>query len=201
MKSTKHMMGTPAVATALVALVLGCGNLRADVVVDLSSTAWEYDSANPNEGNTTETAPGNSAGMFLNYRILPPPEERFSMYRYVHSPLVALEEFPSVVKAEILGDDSGVGIVLHFVDSVGTNHLYRLVRSVQWSGWTDIEESWETLGHSAWGSQVPEDSPTAGADVPVEFPLVLKGITIQGPDGSAGVEGKLGIQNLTFVGK
>jgi hypothetical protein len=201
MKNTKNMMGIPAVATALVALVLGCGNLRAEVVVDLSSAAWEYDSANPNEGNTLENAPGTPPGIILNYHILPPPEERFSMYRYAYSPLVALDEFPSAVKAEILGDDSGVGIVLHFVDRVGTNHLYRLVRSVQWSGWTDIEESWETLGHSAWGAQVPADSPTAGADVPVEFPLVFKGITIQGPDGSAGVEGKLGIRSLTFVGK
>jgi hypothetical protein len=181
--------------------ISGSGWLQAATTVDLSPAAWEYESNSPAEGNLVEKAPGSPQALLLNYRIAPPPAERFSMYRCVDTSSITLDSVPATVKAEVLGDDSGVGIVLHFVDRRGTNHLYRLVKNVQWSDWTDIEEPWETLGHSAWGPLVPADSPDAGADAPVEFPIVLKGITIQGPGGSETGAGKIGIRKLSFQEK
>jgi hypothetical protein len=200
MKTAQHIV-LNLLRTTLIIGISGCGWLHAAATTDLSPSAWEYESTNPAEGNLVEKAPGAPSAVLLNYRIAPPPAERFSMYRYLNSPSVTLDEFPASVKAEVLGDDSGVGIVLHFVDQLGTNHLYTLVKSVQWSDWTDVEEIWETLGHSAWGVQVPADSPDAGANAPVEFPLVFKGLTIQGPAGSGVAEGKIGIRKLIFEEK
>ena len=187
--------------TTLIIGISGSGWLQAATTVDLSAAAWEYESNSPAEGNLVEKAPDSPQALLLNYRIAPPPAERFSMYRYLDSSSITLDSVPATVKAEVLGDDSGAGIVLHFVDRRGTNHLYRLVKSVQWSDWTDIEEPWEALGHSAWGPLVPADSPDAGADAPVEFPIGLKGITIQAPGGSGTGEGKIGIRKLSFQEK
>jgi hypothetical protein len=187
--------------TTLIIGISGCGSLHAATSVDLSPSAWEYESNSPAEGNLVEKTPDPPQALLLNYRIAPPPAERFSMYRCVDTSSITLDSVPATVKAEILGDGSGVGIVLHFVDRRGTNHLYHLVKSVQWSDWTEIEEPWEVLGHNAWGPLVPADSPDAGADAPVEFPIVLKGITIQAPGGSETGAGKIGIRKLSFQEK
>lgn len=184
--------------TTLIIGISGCGSLQAAKTVDLTPSAWEYESNSPAEGNLVQKEPTSSQALLLNYRIAPPPAERFSMYRYIKTPSFTVDSVPALIKAEVLGDGSGVGIVLHFVDRLGTNHLYRLVRSIQWSDWTDIEEPWETLGHSAWGALVPADSPDAGANAPVDFPLVFKGITIQEPGSSGTAQGTIGIRKLIF---